>query len=127
MMVLLDTSALFFWTVEPHKLTQIARDAIDSASRVLVSSISIWEIGIKARKGKLLLHGSLADYVALLEQAEQVELLSVNTAIWLKTVGLDWDHRDPADRVIVATAMQFECPLITSDQTIREFYSGSIW
>ncbi len=127
MTILLDTSALFRWTLEPDKLTQTARQTIDSASRVLVSSISIWEIGIKAQKGKLTLHGSLTEYIALLEQAEQVELLPVTTAIWLKTVELDWDHKDPADRVIVATAMLHNCPLVTSDGPIHQFYDRAIW
>lgn len=127
MTILLDTSALFRWTVEPDKLTQTARQTIDSASRVLVSSISIWEIGIKARKEKLTLHGTLAEYIELLEQAERVELLPVTTAIWFKTVELDWDHKDPADRVIVATALLHNCPLVTSDGEIHQFYNRSIW
>ena len=127
MTILLDTSALIYWTIEPDALTQIARTTIESANRLLVSSISIWEIGIKVRKGNLRLHGSLDEFVTLLEQAERLELLPVTTDIWVKTVRLDWAHRDPADRVIVATAMLHGCPLVTSDRAMRQYYSHSVW
>lgn len=39
------------------------------------------------------------------ETSAAVELVAVDTTAWLRSVSLDWDHRDPADRVIVATAL----------------------
>ena len=51
----------------------------------------------------------------------------VDVLTWIKNIELDWDHRDPADRTIVATASLHACPLVTSDSAIRAFYSQTIW
>lgn len=62
-----------------------------------------------------------------LEQIPQLQILPVDGATWLLSAELDWPHRDPADRVIVATAMSFGCPLITSDRAIGGFYAATVW
>ncbi len=51
-----------------------------------------------------------------LEQSGVVDLLAVDTSIWLQTATLDWVDRDPADRVIVATALQKGLPILTKDE-----------
>jgi PIN domain nuclease of toxin-antitoxin system len=40
---------------------------------------------------------------------------------------LEWEHRDPADRWIVALAEQRDCPIVTSDERIRAFHENTIW
>ncbi len=126
-MVLLDTSTLVFWTLDPERLTQTAEQAITNADRVCLSSISIWEIGIKVRKDKLVLPLSIRDFAENLERIDRVEVLPVDVRIWIGNLELDWDHRDPADRTIVATAKLHNCPLVTSDAIILNFYSRVIW
>ena len=100
---------------------------MSDADRVAVSSISIWEIGIKVKRDRLRIPLSIADFTARLEQVDGIDLLPVDTATWLKNLDLDWDHRDPADRTIVATAALRNCPLVTSDATIRAYYTQAIW
>ena len=126
-MVLLDTSTLVFWTLDPERLTQTAEQAIMNADRVCLSSISIWEIGIKVRKDKLVLPLSIRDFAENLERTDRVEVLPVDVRTWIGNLELDWNHRDPADRTIVATAKLHNCPLVTSDATILNFYSRAIW
>ncbi|MCY4545319.1 MAG: hypothetical protein OXD39_08780 [Gemmatimonadetes bacterium] len=46
---------------------------------------------------------------------------------WIGNLELDWDHRDPVDRTIVATAKLNKCLLVTSDTTILDYYSRAIW
>lgn len=125
--VLLDTSALLYWTLSPSSLTQKASRALAKASEICVSGISLWEIGIKAGKGKLRLPLPLREFAGRLQSVEKVLLLEVGVEDWLATVELAWDHRDPADRVVVATAMRREIPLITSDVEMRKFYPNVIW
>ena len=66
-------------------------------------------------------------YVTKLEQISYLTIVPVDTTLWLKNISLDWKHKDPADRTIVATAIHKKASLITKDETIREFYSKSIW
>ena len=62
-----------------------------------------------------------------LERIARVEILPVDTETWLANLELSWDHRDPADRTIVATAVVNDCPLVTSDRAMRNFYSSAVW
>ena len=61
-MVVLDTSALLFWTLDSERLSEAASGAISEADRVLVNSISIWEIGINVARGGLTIPLSVREY-----------------------------------------------------------------
>lgn len=126
-MVVLDTSALLFWTLHPNRLTSTAKSAISEADEVVISSISIWEIGIKVARRKLELPISVAEYAGELRRLDHFDIKSVDIATWLENVDLAWDNRDPADRTIVATAIRLECPLVTSDRSMRAFYDRAVW
>lgn len=126
-MIVLDTSALIFWTLDRKRLSEAAASAIAEADRIAVSSISIWEIGIKVNRGGLSIPMAVREFADRLIQVDRVEILPVDTATWLKNIELDWAHRDPADRTIVALASLHSCPLVTSDRAIREFYPEAIW
>ncbi len=125
-MILLGTSALLIWTLDEVKLPPDAKRAIEETERIVISSMSIWEIGTKANKGKLELPLTLSEYVDDIQELK-VEILSVDLLTWLKNVELNWRHRDPADRTIVATALLLDCPLVTSDLAIRDFYPKAVW
>lgn len=127
MPVVLDTSALLYWTIADEHLTTKAVQAVTQAEQIIVSSISIWEIGLKVKNAKLSLPLSIQDYVEALKQTDRVQIVPVTETTWLKNLELNWPHKDPADRTIVATASLLSCPLITSDLAIRTFYDRSIW
>ena len=126
-MIVLDTSALIFWTLDRARLSEAAAQAISGTDRIALSSISIWEIGIKVKREKLFIPVSIQEFTDKLETIDRVDILPVDVPTWLKNIALDWDHRDPADRTIVATASLHACPLVTSDSAIRAFYSQTIW
>ena len=126
-MIVLDTSALIFWTLDRARLSEAAAQAISSADRIALSSISIWEIGIKVKRERLFIPVSIQEFTDKLETIDRVDILPVDVLTWIKNIELDWDHRDPADRTIVATASLHACPLVTSDSAIRAFYSQTIW
>jgi len=126
-MVVLDTAVLIWWTLDDTKLSPAATRAISKATHLVVSSISIWEIGLASTRGRLDLPASLTDYVEGLERVDMLNIRAVDTATWLENLQLDWDHRDPADRTIVALARIQRAPLITSDARIREFHPETIW
>lgn len=126
-MIVLDTSALIYWTLDPGKLTPTATQAIENAEKIIISAISIWEIGLKAKQKKLDLPLSIHAYVNKVKQVSSVEIQSVTVDIWLENLALEWEHRDPADRTIVATARLSSCALVSSDRVIGAFYQNTIW
>lgn len=126
-MIVLDTVALLYWMFERVQLTKDASLAIATADRIAVSSISIWEIGVKVNKGKLSIPLPVPELAERLERVDRLDLLAVDLRTWLMVLDLDWAHRDPADRTIVATATLLACPLLTPDSRIQAFYAQSIW
>ena len=126
-MIVLDTSALLFWTLDPAKLSQKAKRAIDEADRIIISSISIWEIGIKVKRGRLEIPLPINDFAERLQLVDKLEIVAVDVQTWLDNLALVWEHRDPADRTIVATADRMKCSLVTSDKVIADFYKETIW
>lgn len=129
MAYVLDTCALIWWTLDPEQLSKKAKEACNKMAKAeaFVSSISLWELGIKIKNKKIDIGMGIDSYVTKLEQISYLTILPVDTTLWLKNISLDWKHKDPADRTIVATALQKKAPLITKDEIIREFYSKSIW
>lgn len=127
LVIVLDTVALLFWMFERVRLSKDAARAIASADRIAVSSISIWEIGVKVNTGKLSIPLPVPELAERLERVDRLDLLAVDLGTWLMVLDLDWAHRDPADRTIVATAALLACPLLTPDSRIQKFYTRSIW
>jgi PIN domain nuclease of toxin-antitoxin system len=93
----------------------------------VISSISVWEIALKVKRGKLVIPLTISDYVDRLCKLDELEILSVDVQAWMDNLDLLWEHRDPADRTIVALATRFDCPLITSDSVIAEYYKKAVW
>ena len=125
--IVLDTSALLFWTLDPVRLSAEAQQIIDQSTAITICSISIWEIGIKVKKGKLDLPLATTEYVTKLKRLHNLQIMPVDENIWLENVALAWSHQDPADRTIVACAKLLNCPLVTSDKTILAFYAEAVW
>ena len=122
-MILLDTHALLWWALDPGQLSETARGWCDrmEAEGGFASSISIWEIGVKVKRGKLELGISTEELARRIADSSAVELLSVDWPTWIRAVELPWDHRDPADRVIVATALLQGLPILTKDAQLHAF------
>ncbi len=126
-MIFLDTFALLWNAFEKESLSQIAKRKIEESDGLMISSISIWEIGIKIKKGKLEIPMTLEDFTGRLHDSDDFRILAVDETIWIDSLNLDWDHRDPADRVIVAGSKARNMELITSDKAIIDFYQKAIW
>ena len=130
MKIVLDTCALIWWSLDPDKLSETAKDACERMEReknALVPSIAIWEIAIKIKNNKLDLGVDLDKYVASVKKSSVVSIVSIDEHLWLKSVKLKWTHRDPAARIVVALASSEQASIITADREIRDFYSDVIW
>lgn len=128
--VVLDTCALIWWSLDPQKLSPTAQKTcqqMEKEKNGLVASISVWEIAIKIKNNKLDLGVSLDTYVEALKKSDVIRIVAIDENLWLKSVALEWSHRDPSDRVIVALAKQYRASLLTTDKIIANFYPLVIW
>ena len=126
-MVVLDTSALIYWTMDPDRLTAEAQTTIEQTDQLVISSMSIWEIGLKLKYKRLEIPLTIETYARRLQMTEKVVIREVDVQTWIENLALDWDHRDPADRTIVATARLLGCGLVSSDRRIAGFFKETIW
>lgn len=120
-MIVLDTHALLWWTLDPEKLSQDATVICSELEEQggYISSISIWELGIKIKNDKLDIGMSIRDYAEKVKRLGCIEIVPVEENIWIRSLELEWKHSDPADRVIVATALLHGLPLLSKDITIQ--------
>lgn len=121
-MLILDTQALVWSVADDGKLGDTARRAIDDAwshSAAAVSAITFWEIAMLQAKGRL---DFVTDFGTLRASLFQDGLheIPVDGAIGIKAAQLPDFHGDPADRIIVATALD-DHQLVTSDRTILDW------
>ena len=132
-MIALDTHALVWWVSDPARLGARARKAIEAAinegDQLAVSSISTWEIAMLVAADRLELTMDVDTWVARVESYPGLTFVPVDNRIALRAVQLDgFPHRDPADRIIVATALGLGATLVTADERIREYRAvRTIW
>ena len=117
MKLLLDTHTILWAAREPERLSARARAAIKlRANERLISTASLWELGIKFHKGKL--HEAaplLAEPATLIAQLAATALpIAGNHA--LAAPALDWDHIDPFDRMLAAQALAEGAALVSVDR-----------
>jgi len=126
-MIVLDTCAVIYWTLDPIKLSESAKRTIEQDDILYMSSISIWEIGIKIIRKRIIIPLSIDNFVQRLKKIDKLTIVPVDDKIWIENLNLQWEHRDPADRTIVATAKLNNCPLVTADKNIAKFYKQTVW
>lgn len=93
----------------------------------LVPSTVVWEIAIKSKNQKLDLGVDIDDYIATLKKSNVIRIVPIDEEIWLESVKLEWEHKDPVDRVVVAVAKINRASIITADRKIADFYPLVIW
>lgn len=131
-MIVLDTHTLVWWVSGDPLLSKRARTAIEREQPdgdIIVSSISAWEIAMLVERGKLVLSMDVGSWLSTVAQIDAVRFLPVDVEVATKSVDLPGDfHKDPADRMIVATARKLAVPLVTKDDKIRAYaHVKTIW
>lgn len=118
MRVLLDTHILLWCLADDPKLSNQARRLIENATEVYISAASYWELAIKIGLGKL-----DVDLLEIRQAAEQSGFMEVpiSSEHAIAILGLANHHKDPFDRLIVATAITEPMRLITADKLVAQY------
>ena len=115
-MIVLDSHIWYWWINQEHqRLSSGMMEAIETADRVGVSSVSCFELALAHHRGRLELPMPRNEWFALALQGSDIECLPLDERIAQKAVNLTEVHRDPFDRIIIATALHLDARLASVD------------
>ncbi len=122
--ILLDTHALAWWLNDPARLPARVRRAVSkrpAPGSLGVSTISLFELATLVRRGRIQLHSTLGDWLENLKLLAKLNVLPVTADIAVRAGTLaEALPGDPADRIIIATALDEQVRLVTGDARIRK-------
>jgi PIN domain nuclease of toxin-antitoxin system len=114
--LLLDTHIWLWSTLEPERLSRRVNKALaDPANELWMSPISVGELIVLLRKGRLSLPNDVAAWVAKTIQDLQLIEAPLTVEVALAIASINFPHGDPADHFIAATAKVFDLTLVTAD------------
>ncbi|VAW35814.1 Toxin 1, PIN domain [hydrothermal vent metagenome] len=131
-MIVLDTHTLLWWVSGDKQLSKTAGKAIKDVlikSEVIISSITIWEISMLIERNRILLSMDIENWTKEVAEIKGVRFMPVDNEIGIKSTKLPGEfHKDPADRIIIATARKLAVPLVTIDEKIIAYpHVKTIW
>jgi PIN domain nuclease of toxin-antitoxin system len=124
MRIICDTHIPLFWANAPSRLSVSAAAALEKGrqdGQLAIADISLWEMALLHERGRLLLPDDVqaVEYLSRLLQALSLNVLPITTEIAVLSRSSIFQHGDPANRLIAATALHGGWPLITADEKLR--------
>jgi PIN domain nuclease of toxin-antitoxin system len=128
MKVLVDTHTFIWALLHDHRLNQKAKQILRSDEHELVFSlVSLWEIAIKIKTGRLNTIGSSVSYIRDEMNAYGMELLPIRYEHILQLESLPAHHSDPFDRLLIAQAITESLPILTGDKAFASYAVKLLW
>ena len=125
MKYLLDTHTLLWYLNDDENLSEKAHKIIDTED-CFYCKVALWEIAIKQSLGKLKYKKSIPEIVAMCRQENFLSIpINENHIECIKT--LDFIHRDPFDRLLIAIAQAENMTIITRDTIIQKYPVSTVW
>lgn len=123
-MIILDTHIWVWWNQDSRQLTSFQKEIIENSRTdgIGISTISLLEISRLVNRGRLVLPKPLNEWFLIALAEEGILLIPITPAIAIESYSLPGEfHKDPADRIIVATARTYSCSLMTNDSNILAY------
>ncbi len=128
MKYLLDTHTLLWFLQGDKKLSDKARQLIDSPrNSKFLSIVSLWEIAVKVSLGKLVLDKSFERLFPEQLYFNRIQILDITVDSLTKLTTLPFHHRDPFDRLIIAQALVEDLPIIGADAAFDAYGIRREW
>ena len=127
MKYLLDTHTLIWLIEASSKVSSDIRERLKyPGNPVYLSSASLWEIAIKSSLGKLELQSPFDKLLSDLA-GTNINILQIEHEYLRKLAELPYIHKDPFDRLLIATALVEDLTIITADENIQKYDVPWVW
>ncbi|HEY9872467.1 MAG TPA: type II toxin-antitoxin system VapC family toxin [Candidatus Obscuribacterales bacterium] len=122
-MIILDTHIWIWWVDRNMQLTERHQYWINEyqCQGLGVSIISCWEVAKLVEKNRINLTNSVDEWINEALAYPGIKLINLTPSIVIQSTKLVGFHNDPADQIIVATAQNYGCPLLTVDARILKY------
>ena len=119
MKLLLDTHIWIWSLLEPRRLSRVvATELQNTGNELWLSPVSVWELVVLCRKGRITLDRDVKDWVGVAMESAPMREAPLTAEVALATEFIDLPHKDPADRFLAATAKVFDLRLVTADKRL---------
>ncbi len=121
-MIVLDTCAIIWDALETSELSPLATKAIkDAKNELIICDISFWEISMLIKRKRLEVGDTASSFIKILLQSRSFHIQEITPEIAELSVNLGAEiNNDPADRLIAATSILRNAPVVTADQNLRD-------
>jgi PIN domain nuclease of toxin-antitoxin system len=127
-MIILDTHTWLWWIQgNTDELPNVVRQRIDSSDSVSVSALSCLEVALLEKKRRIALPMPVVEFFESALSEAGISLLPLTPAIAARSATLPDIHRDPIDRIIIATAIEHDADLISRDGNFPQYPSVRVW
>ena len=127
MKYLLDTHTIIWYLEDLPKIPLKTKEIIElSDNDIYICSVSLWEIVIKMNLGKLKLSLSLDELFTAIKNSD-ISILQIENEYMKKLSLLPDIHKDPFDRLVIATALAEDLTIITTDENIHKYDVSWVW
>lgn len=117
MNILLDTHILIWYINQSNKLSQQLKELIENANKIAISSATCFEIAWLVKHQRILLPKDMnyQDWIMIVKEQTDIDIIAIDEHICELAVNLPEHHKDPMDRLIIATALLYNYHLMSVD------------
>lgn len=117
--MVLDSHRLLWWLDEDERLSFRVRGILENESAkpdsLLGCAVTFWELRPKEVRGHLKPRTAVNAWPRLIARMPHMRIEEVRVRHWLHIAEMDWENRDPADRILATTALQYGMPILSMD------------
>jgi PIN domain nuclease of toxin-antitoxin system len=131
--MVIDSHTLLWWLDGDERLSAKARHILENesaeAGSLVVSAVTFWELRLKEVRGRLTPRKPVPTWPEFIRRLPHMRIEEVRVGHWLQVAEMDWENRDPADRIIAATALHLGVTVVTVDEKFHRVDSPvkAVW
>jgi PIN domain nuclease of toxin-antitoxin system len=118
--MVIDSHTLLWWLDGDDRLSATAKRILENEATepgsLIVSAVTFWELRLKEVRGRLTPRKPVNTWPELIRRLPHLCMEEVRVGHWLQVAEMEWENRDPADRIIAATALSHGVPVVTVDE-----------